>query len=86
MKDVKELSVSQIEPVKEVESIINTVALEDQIAYMQWKLIDTAASYLNDDFENQNFEFYGKVLSGKKEQRPRWKRAVGIVDGVWAKL
>ncbi|RGN43704.1 MULTISPECIES: M13 family metallopeptidase [unclassified Bacteroides] len=82
LKDVKELSVSQIEPVKEVESIINTVALEDQIAYMQWKLIDTAASYLNDDFENQNFEFYGKVLSGKKEQRPRWKRAVGIVDGV----
>lgn len=82
LKDLKELSVSQIEPVKEVANIINTVALEDQIAYMQWKLIDSAASYLNDEMEDQNFEFYGKVLSGKKEQRPRWKRAVGTVDGV----
>lgn len=82
LKDLKELSVSQIEPIKEVADIINTVALEDQIAYMQWKLIDSAASYLNDEMENQNFEFYGKVLSGKKEQRPRWKRAVGTVDGV----
>ncbi len=82
LKDLKELSVSQIEPVKEVADIINTVALEDQIAYMQWKLIDSAASYLNDEMEDQNFEFYGKVLSGKKEQRPRWKRAVGTVDGV----
>lgn len=82
LKDVKELSVSQIEPVKEVEAIINNVPLEDQIAYMQWKLIDQAAGYLSDDFVAQDFEFYGKVLSGKKEQRPRWKRSVGTVDGV----
>lgn len=82
LNGLKELSVSQVEPIKEVESIINTVPLEDQIAYMQWKLIDTAAGYLSDDFSAQNFEFYGKVLSGKKEERPRWKRAVGTVDGV----
>ena len=82
LKDLKELSVSQIEPIKEVSDIINNVALEDQIAYMQWKLIDSSASFLNDELDEQNFNFYGKVLSGKKEQRPRWKRAVGIVDGV----
>lgn len=82
LKNLNELSVSQIEPIKEVADIINNVALEDQIAYMQWKLIDSSATFLNDDLDEQNFEFYGKVLSGKKEQRPRWKRAVGVVDGV----
>lgn len=82
LKDVKELSISQIEPVKEVEKILNTVPMEDQIAYMQWKLIDQAASYLSDDLYAQNFDFYGKTLSGKQEPRPRWKRAVGTVDGV----
>lgn len=81
LKDVKDLSVSQIEPIKEVEKIINTVPVEDQVAYMQWKLLDSAAGYLSDDFIAQSFDFYGKVLSGKKEQKPRWKRAVGVVDG-----
>lgn len=82
LKNVKELSLSQIEPVKETANIINTVALKDQIAYMQWKLIDHAASLLNDELDKQNFEFYGKQFSGKLEQSPRWKRAVGVVDGV----
>lgn len=81
LKDVKDLSVSQIEPIKEVEKIINTVPVEDQVAYMQWKLLDSSAGYLSDALIAQNFEFYGKVLSGKKEQKPRWKRAVGVVDG-----
>ena len=81
LKDVKDLSISQVEPIKEVEKIINTVPVEDQIAYMQWKLLDSSANYLSDEFVAQSFDFYGKVLSGKKEQKPRWKRAVGVVDG-----
>lgn len=82
LKDVKNLSVSQVEPIKEVGNIINTVPLNEQIAYMQWKLIDSAARYLSDDFLAQNFDFYEKVLSGKKEQKPRWKNAVGTVENV----
>lgn len=82
VKGVTELNVSQVEPVKEAEKIINTLPMDKQIAYLQWKLIDEAASYLSDDFVAQNFEFYGKVLSGKKEQKPRWKRAVSTVNGV----
>ncbi len=82
LNNLKELSVSQVEPIKEVESIINNVPVQDQIAYMQWKLISAASPYLSDDFVAQNFEFYGKIFSGKKEDRPRWKRAVSTVDGV----
>ncbi|MEG1685660.1 MAG: M13 family metallopeptidase [Bacteroides sp.] len=82
LKSVKDLSVSQLEPIKEVADIIANVPMDKQIAYLQWKLIDASASYLNDEMGTQNFDFYGKTLSGKSEQKPRWKRAVGTVDGV----
>lgn len=77
----KEVNVGQPAAMKEVNDIINTVALEDQIFYLQWNLINSAASYLSDDFVAQDFDFYGKTMSGKKEMKPRWKRAVSSVDG-----
>ena len=82
VKGVTELSVSQVEPIKEVEKIINSLPVENQIAYMQWSLIDRAAGYLSDDLVAQNFDFYGKTLSGKQANQPRWKRAVSTVNGV----
>lgn len=82
LKNTKQLSVSQKESLVEVGKIIESEPIQSQIAYLQWKLIDESASYLSDAIYAQNFDFYGKVLSGKKEQRPRWKRSVDIVDGV----
>ncbi|HET7733594.1 MAG TPA: M13 family metallopeptidase N-terminal domain-containing protein, partial [Paludibacter sp.] len=82
LKNTKQLSVSQKESLVEVGKIIESESIKSQIAYLQWKLIDGSASYLSDAIYAQNFDFYGKVLSGKKEQRPRWKRSVDMVDGV----
>ena len=82
VKGVTELSVSQVDPIKEVEKIINSLPVENQIAYMQWSLLDRAAGYLSDDLVAQNFDFYGKTLSGKQTNQPRWKRAVSTVNGV----
>jgi len=82
LKNTKEISVSQKESLVEVGKIIESEPLATQIAYLQWKLIDGSASYLSDKLSDQNFDFYGKTLSGKKVQKPRWKRAVGSVDGV----
>lgn len=76
-----EISVSQPEPVREAIAIINDTDLDALKQYMKWHLIDAAAPYLSADFDAQNFEFYGKVISGKQEQSPRWKRAVSTVDG-----
>ena len=80
--DVKTLSIGQIAPIKEVETIINNTPLDKQKAYLQWNLINSSSSYLSDDLVAQDFDFYGKVLSGKKENSPRWKRAVNSVNGV----
>jgi len=79
---IKDISVSQKESLIEVGNIITTEPLATQIAYLQWKVIDAAAGYLSDEITAQNFDFYGKTLSGKTEQTPRWKRAVSNVDGV----
>ena len=82
LKDVKDINASQKESLVEVGKIISTESIPSQIAYLQWKLIDESAAYLSDKIYAENFDFYGKILSGKKEQSPRWKRAVGTVDGV----
>lgn len=81
LKDVKEIVIGQPNAIKEVASVINGVALQDQIYYLQWNLINSAAAYLSDDFVAQNFDFYERTMSGKKEMQPRWKRAVSTVDG-----
>lgn len=81
LKDTKEVNIGQPDAMKEVADIINTVSLEDQKLYLQWQVINSAADYLSDDFVAQNFDFYGKTMSGKQEMQPRWKRAVSTVDG-----
>lgn len=81
-----ELNVEQVEPIKEVARLINTLPLAKHVAYMQYNVLDAAASYLSDDFVAARFDFYGKVLSGRQENQPRWKRAVSSVDGMLGEL
>lgn len=81
LQGLTELNLGQPEPVKEVAHILNNTSLDAQKAYLQWKVISAAAPYLSDDFVQENFEFNGKVMSGVKEMKPRWKRAVSSVDG-----
>jgi putative endopeptidase len=49
---------------------------------MEWGVIDGAAGLLNDAVRAANFDFYGKVFSGKKEDHPLWRRATNQVQGV----
>ncbi|MDD2512852.1 MAG: M13 family metallopeptidase N-terminal domain-containing protein, partial [Proteiniphilum sp.] len=75
------LNVSQPEPVKAAITILQREPLERLQDYLSWKVINSAAAYLSDDFVNANFEFYGKTLSGSKELHPRWRRAIDAVNG-----
>ena len=81
-KGVGELIVGQIAPLQEVNKLLRTFPVEKHIAYLQGRVIRNAASYLGDDFRAEVFNFSGKILSGAKEDRPRWKRAVGEIDDV----
>ena len=66
LNNLKEINIGQPDAMKEVNAIIDTVPLEDQILYLQWNLINSAANYLSDDFVAQNFDFYGRTMSGKE--------------------
>ena len=49
--------------------------------WLRWQVVHGAAPFLSDDFVEANFAFYGKTLQGTDELRPRWKRAIGFVEG-----
>ena len=75
------LSIGQIPHLQEVGRLLAEEPLEDIKTLFCWQVIDGAASYLTTEIYNASFDFYGRVLSGKEEPSPLWKRAVGIVNG-----
>lgn len=78
---IDELVVSQPDYMKELDGIIRSVSIDDWKVYLEWKLLNSAASYLNNDFVKQDFYFYSTVLRGTKEMKPRWKRSLSSVNG-----
>ncbi|GAB3535103.1 M13 family metallopeptidase [Pontibacter brevis] len=76
----KEIIIGQPGFFKELNSMLKSVPLEDWKTYTQWHVARTSAPYLSNDFVQENFNFYGKVLSGAKEIQPRWKRVLRATD------
>lgn len=75
------LSVGQIRHLQEAGKMLADEPLEDMKTLFTWQAIDGCASYLTDEIYTASFDFYGRILSGRQEQSPLWKRAVGIVNG-----
>ena len=79
--DPGELNVAQPKFFSEVGKVMKSVSVADWKIYLRWNLVNETAAYLSSDFVDQNFEFYGKVLSGQPEMQPRWKRTLETVSG-----
>ncbi|MBO4642408.1 MAG: M13 family metallopeptidase [Bacteroidaceae bacterium] len=78
---LKDVVVGQPEAIHEVEKIL---AEEGQNALQNvylWHAIDMASSFIDDESRALNFAFWGTAMSGRQEDRPRWKRAVSSVEG-----
>ena len=54
--------------------------LADLKAYTRWRILRARATFLTEEIDRANFDFYGKVLAGSTEQRERWKRGVAVVE------
>lgn len=76
------VDVGQPVPIHEVEKILADTKLDDLKAYAEIKVISGATSQLSDAFRAESFKF-SSVLSGAQQDRPRWKRAVATVSGVF---
>ncbi|MFM5931168.1 MAG: M13 family metallopeptidase, partial [Novosphingobium sp.] len=72
-----------------VPAIASLIASEPLSVWQSWlakNLAMGASSVLPRRFDEANFAFYGKLLSGQPEQRPRWKRGIGAVEGMAGEL
>ena len=65
---------------KALSAEIQSVSLDDWKTYLIWHSLHNAARLLPTPFEDENFDFYGRTLTGAKEMRPRWKRCVDFAD------
>ncbi len=71
---VDSVIVGQPEFFKKLDSMINMMPLSVWKNYLRYHVLTDFADYLYQDVENEDFRFYGKVIRGRKEMLPRWKR------------
>ncbi|WP_426517779.1 M13 family metallopeptidase [Diaminobutyricibacter sp. McL0618] len=64
-----------------VSSLLTDDRLESWKDWLAWQVIHGAAPYLSGAFVEENFDFYGRTLTGTPQIRDRWKRAVSLVEG-----
>ena len=74
------INLASPEFLKQACALIKTGRLEDWKTYLSWKLLNSRAELLSQDFVDEDFYFYGKTLSGARELHPRWKRCVAQTD------
>jgi putative endopeptidase len=75
------LNVANPDFFKALDAELKSVSLDDLKTYLRWQLVHSQVQYLPKGFVDENFNFYGKTLTGAKELRARWKRCVAAVDG-----
>lgn len=77
----KEMVVGQPDFVKGANAVLAGITADELRAYMEWDVIISSVNYLSDDVIEANFDFFGRTLTGRKENHPRWKRATSQVEG-----
>ncbi|MFL6709923.1 MAG: M13 family peptidase, partial [Massilia sp.] len=65
-----------------MDQVIAQTELATLKEYLTWQLVRAYAPYMSKVFYDANFAFYGTVISGTKENQPRWKNGVGTVENV----
>jgi len=84
--DLQELGLDGVvffEPdyMRALDSIIANTDLDTWKTYLYWSALNNSAQKLTTALDAQNFDFYGKTLSGTEEPRALWRRAVDAVNG-----
>lgn len=79
---IQEMIVGQPDFMAGADQLFGKITPAEYRDYMEWGVIRSAAGYLNDEVRAANFDFFGKVMSGRKEDHPLWRRATNQVQGV----
>jgi len=82
ISDIDGLVVTQVDYLKALDGIIAETSMDDWKTYLTWQALNSNAHLLNEELDQQNFEFYSRTLNGVEQQLPRWKRAVANVNNI----
>ena len=82
LESVENVILGQPRSFAEVNKLLGELTEQEIKDYLACCYIRSASSYLSDDYVDAKFELFGKVMSGKKEQEPRWKRALSVPNGL----
>lgn len=82
VKDVKQVILTEPKVMAVAQKLMSTLSEQDIKYYVAGLIIKSSTSVLSDDFVNANFDFYGRMLNGQKEQKARWKRALGFPNSL----
>lgn len=80
IKGVKEVVLGQPQAIHAAEKVLTEENPEALRNYYLWHAMNMAAGYVDDASRALEFAFWGTAMSGKQEDRPRWKRAVNSVE------
>lgn len=86
LKNVDSVIIGQPEFFSSLEKQLSKTSINDWKLYLQWQLISSYAEKLTKDLDTENFNFFGKILSGRKAQKPRWERIVENTDASLGEL
>lgn len=78
---LEEVNVSQPQFLERINVAISETPVDTWKTYFTWNLLNSAAPYLNEDFVNASFDFYGKTLQGSEKIRERWRRVLSATNG-----
>ena len=76
-----EVVVAQPSFFESLDALLTVEHLDGWLDWLRWQIVHAAAPYLSSPFVDENFDFYGRTLSGTAELRERWKRGVAFVEG-----
>ncbi len=65
---------------KAMNAVLDAEDLTAWQAYLRWHLVHAQSRWLSDAFVDEDFNFYGRTLTGQRELQPRWKRCVRFTD------
>ena len=82
IEGLEKVVVSQPSSLANILNVLATTPVEALRAYVAAHYINTASSYLSEEFAVASFEFFGKTMSGTQEIRPRWKRAMAVPNDI----
>jgi putative endopeptidase len=77
---VNSMNIAQPDFFKAMDASMTSIALPDWKTYMRWQLLHSVATALPKKFVDENFQFYGKTLTGAQAIQPRWRRCVRAAD------